>query len=66
VFKFEFHEHNKSQFITFHAKRSQGEMYIGHGRLCVCLSLTAFPHYCKDPGVIWRNGRECPVVVHFY
>jgi len=30
-------------------------MYIGHGRLCVCvsiyLSLAAFPHYCTDPDV---------------
>jgi len=28
-------------------------MYIGHGRLSVCvsvcLSLAAFPHYCTDP-----------------
>jgi len=28
-------------------------MYIGHGRLCVCLSLAAFTHYCTDPGVTW-------------
>jgi len=25
--------------------------------VCVCLSLAAFPHYCMDPEVIWRNGR---------
>jgi len=24
------------QFITFRVRCSQGEMYIGHGRLCVC------------------------------
>jgi len=23
--------------ITFLVRRSRGEMYIGHGRLCVCL-----------------------------
>jgi len=31
--------------------RSQGEMYSGHGRLCVCLSLAAFPRYCMDLNV---------------
>jgi len=28
-------------------------MHIGHGRLCVCVSLAAFPHYCMDPDVSW-------------
>jgi len=28
-------------------------MCIGHGRLCVCLSLAAFPHYCTDRDVTW-------------
>jgi len=53
-------------FITFRVRRSrrQGEMYIGHGRLYVCVSIcpspvVAFPHYCTDPDVTWRNGREC-------
>jgi len=32
----------------------------------VCLSLTAFPHYFTDPGVIWGNGRRCPLVVHYW
>jgi len=45
-------------------RRSRGEMYIGHARLCVCLSLAAFPHYCTDPDVTWANGRGCPLVVH--
>jgi len=39
-------------------------MYSGHGRLCVCLSLAAFPHYCMEPDVTWGNGRGCPLVVH--
>ena len=26
-------------FVTFRVRRSRGEMYIGHGRLCVCLSV---------------------------
>jgi len=29
------------------------EIYSGHGRLCVCLSLAAFSHYCTDPDVTW-------------
>jgi len=28
-------------------------MYIGHGRVCVCLSLATFPHYCTDLDVTW-------------
>jgi len=37
--------------ITFRVRRSRGEMYIGHARLC--LSLVAFPYYCTDPDVTW-------------
>ena len=51
-------------------------MYTGHDRLCVsvsvclsvclcaCLSLAAFPHYCTNPDVGWRNARGRPLVVH--
>jgi len=35
-------------------------MYSGHGRLCVCVSLAAFPHYCTDPDVIWREWQGVP------
>jgi len=52
--------------ITFRVRRSRGEIYIGHGRLCVCLSLAAFPHYCTDPDVSWGNGKGCPLVVHYW
>jgi len=56
------------ELITFCVSRSRGKMYIGHGRLCVslsvCLSLAVFPHYCTDLDVTWENGRGCPVVVH--
>jgi len=41
-------------------------MCIGHSRLCVCLSLNTFPHYCTGPDVSWGNGRGCPVVVHYW
>jgi len=40
-------------FFTFRIRRSWGEMYSGHCRLCVCLSIAAFPHYCMDPDVSW-------------
>jgi len=55
-----------SRIITFHVRHSRGKMYSGHGRLCVCLSLAAFPHYCTDPDASWENGRGCPVVVHYW
>jgi len=51
--------------VIFRVSRRWREMYRGHGRLCVCLSLATFPHYCMDPNVTWRNGWGCPVVVHF-
>ena len=35
-------------------------------RVCVCLSVAAFPHYCTDPDVTWGNGRWCPLVVHYW
>ena len=51
-------------------RRSRGEMYIGHDRLCVCLSvcvsLATFPHNCTDPNVTYGNGRGCPPVVHYW
>ena len=34
--------------------------------VCVCLSLAAFPHYCTDPCVSWRNDRGCPLVVQYW
>jgi len=44
-------------------------MYIGHGRLCVCvpvcLFLAAFPHYFTDPDVTWGSGRGCRLVEHY-
>ena len=39
------------RIVTFGVRHCRGEMYIGHGRLSVCLSLAAFPHYCTDPDV---------------
>jgi len=52
--------------ITFRMRHSRGEMYSGHGRLCVCLFLAAFPHYSTDLYVTWGNGKECRLVVHYW
>jgi len=52
--------------ITFRMRHSRGEMYTGHGRLSVCFSLTAFPHYCMDLDVTWGNGNGCPLVMHYW
>jgi len=52
--------------ITFRVRRSRGEMYIDHARLCVCPSLAAFPHYCTDLDVTCGNSRGCPLVVHHW
>ena len=52
--------------FTFRVRRSRDEMYSGHGLLFVWLSLTAFAHYCTDPGVTWRNSMGCPLVAHYW
>ena len=51
---------NGMGLFTFRVRHSRGEMYIGHGRVCVCLSLATFPHYCMDLDVTWGNGRGVP------
>jgi len=47
-------------------RSSQRKMYIGHGRVCVCVSLAAVSHYCTDPDVTWENVRRCHLVVHYW
>ena len=63
-------DYNNSLFITFRVSRRPREMYCGHARLCVCvsvcLSAAARPHYCTDPDVTWGSGRGCPLVVHYW
>jgi len=50
--------------------RRPWEMYCGHARLCVCvsvcLSAAACPHYCTDLDVTWGSGKGCTVVVHYW
>jgi len=41
-------------------------MYIGHGRLCVCLSVPChIPSILHGPGYVLGNDRGCPLVVHY-
>ena len=58
--------HELGLFVTFSVKRSRGEMYSGHGRLSVCLSVAAFPHYCTDPDISWGNAWGCRLVVYYW
>jgi len=48
------------RFITFRVSRRRREIYCGHARLCVCLSVAACLHYCSctDSDVTWWSGRE--------
>ena len=45
---------NQTEAVHLLSRRyNRDEMYIGHDRLCVCLTLAAFPRYCTDPDVTW-------------
>jgi len=60
--------HVYSIVITFRVSRRLREMCCGHARLCVCVCLYVCPclsaaaclHYCTDPDVTWRSGRDAP------
>jgi len=52
--------------ITFHVRRSQDEMYIGHSRLYVCLSPCRIPTLLHGPGCNLGNRWRCPLVVHYW
>jgi len=44
-------------------------MHIGHGCLCVCLSVCPSPHFHTTAwtlDVSWGNGRGCPLVVQYW
>jgi len=40
-------------------------MFTGYGRLCVCLSLVVFPHYCTDPDVGLTGGMHSALLGGF-
>jgi len=49
----------------FRVRHSRGEMYNGHGRVSVCLSLAASHITARTYlDVSWGNCRGCPLVVH--
>ena len=35
-------------------------------RVCVCLSLAAFVHYCTDPDLTLGELQGSPLVVHYW
>ena len=61
---------SSSSVFTFRVRRSRGERYIDHARLCVCLSvclsLASCLHYCTYPDVTCGYGTGCPLVVHYW
>ena len=76
LFTFSHNHHHQSTegliltalIITLRVSHRRCKMYSGHLCVCVCVCvfLAAFPHYCTDPDVSWGNGRECPLVVHYW
>ena len=55
------------RLITFRVRRSEREMYIGHGRLCACLTVPRhIPTLLHGPGFLLGNGRGCPLVVYYW
>jgi len=64
TFVYIMHCNDDNHFITFCMSRRRHEMYCGHPRLCVCLSVclsaAACLHYCKDPDVTQGSGRGAP------
>jgi len=50
-----------NNLITFRKSRRRREMYSGHARLCVCLSVRGrMPTLLRGPGCNLGNGRGCP------
>ena len=49
------------------ARRSRGEMYSGHGRLCVCLRVypSPHPHTTTRTRINFGHHTGCPPVVHY-
>jgi len=59
--------------ITFCVSRKRREMYYGHVRLSVCLSVclslsvhSGMPALLHGPGCNLGSGKECPLVVHYW
>jgi len=57
--------------VTFRVRHSRSEMYIGHGRLCVFVSVCLSVHHriptlLYGPGYNLGNARMCPLVVQYW
>jgi len=61
-----FHTIQPSSYISRESYTMQNVWSRASVCLCVCLSVAVFPQYCMDPDVTWRNGRGCPLVVHYW
>jgi len=47
--------------------RRRREMYCGHARLCVCVSVRGcMPSPLHGPGCNFENGMGCPLLVHYW
>ena len=52
--------------ITFRVSRRPREMYCGHARLSVCLSVRGrMLTVLHGPGCNLGSGRGCPLLVHY-
>jgi len=58
--------------VALRVRRSRGEMYIDHGRLCVCVPVCMcvylprrIPTLLHGSGCNFGNGSDCPIVVHY-
>jgi len=56
--------------VTFRVCRRRRKMYIGHSRLCVCLTVCASPHshttVLSRPGCNLWEWQGWPLVVHYW
>ena len=56
-------------YVCFLCNFARGEIYVGHGHLCVCLCVCLsvpcrIPTLMHGPGCNLGNGRGCRLVVH--
>jgi len=59
---------------SFRVSRRRREMYCGHPRLCVSVSVcpvcvsdgAAYLHYCTHQDVTCESDKGCPLVVHYW
>jgi len=54
-------------FYYIRVSRRRREMYFGHARLCVCLSVRGrMPTLLHGPGCNLGSGRGCPLIVQYW